>query len=559
MLELKLPRLAAAVVAIATVAACTQMRPEMTPGRSGHLDAGEAPAATATIPPLVEAAPYVPPPEPVPESERYTVVVNDVPVRELLFALARDAELNIDIDSAVSGRVTLNAIDQTLPQILERIARQVALRYEFTGDTVVIGPDEPYLRTYDVGYVNLSRDVDTTVNVATRVATTGGGSVDDTGGGSGGGRGGGDNTSSTRLESRSYNRFWETLESNILAILGQVERRSTRGSDSVIINAEAGMVSVRATAGQHQQIEDFIDRVLVNVRRQVMIEATIVEVSLNDQYQAGVDWTVFLQQGESGFTVDQNLLGQITDGAIDNAVSSFTLGYFQPDVGNNAVAASVRLLREFGDAKVLSSPRLMVLNNQTAILKVVEELVYFTIEVTDRDATNNQQGRIVVESEVNSVPVGLVMAVTPQISANNEITLTVRPTISQKIGDAVDPGPQIALQFIDTTAANITNTVPIIRVREMESVLKLIDGQIGVLGGLMQDEVRQGNREVPGLAQVPLIGDLFFNTDEAVSSKSELVIFLRPVVVRDPSIDTDLNGYRRFLGGATGATTAPAP
>ncbi len=546
-------------ILLAAATSCTQMRPEAPPPGPGHLD--NRPSAPANIPQVVEQVPFVPAPTPLPATERYTVVVNDVPVRELLFALARDADLNIDIAAEVSGSVTLNAIDQTLPQILERIARQVDLRHEILGDTIVITPDQPFFRTYDVGYVNLSRDVDTTVNVATRVATTGQGSVNDTGssGGSGsGGGGGGDNTSSTRLESRSYNRFWETLNTNILALLGDTDRRTSDVSDKVIVNAEAGMLSVKATTAEHVLVEAYIDKVLVNARRQVLIEATIVEVSLNDQYQAGVDWTLFLEQG-SGFSVDQNLLGQITDGVIDNSLSSFSLTYFDPEVGNNAVAASVRLLREFGDARVLSSPRLMVLNNQTAILKVVEELVYFTVEVTNRDATNNQQGRTIIESQVHSVPVGLVMAVTPQISQNQEVTLTVRPTISQKIGDAVDPGPQLAAQAFADPSQNVTNTVPIIRVREMESVLKLVDGQIGVLGGLMQDDVRTGNREVPGLSRIPVLGDLLFNTDEITSSKTELIIFLRPVVVRDPNIETDLGNYRQYLGGdAAGAgTTAP--
>ena len=203
----------------------------------------------------------------------------------------------------------------------------------------------------------------------------------------------------------------------------------------------------------------------------------------------------------------------------------------------------------------------MVLNNQTAILKVVEELVYFPIEVTDQDSTATQQGSLVVESEVHSVPVGLVMTVTPQISPSNAITLTVRPTISERIGDAIDPGPQIAAQLNQNqTDASITNLVPIIRVRELESVLKLIDGQIGVLGGLMQDSVQTGNREVPGLASLPFIGDIFFDADEIATRKTELVVFLRPVVVGDPNIETDLNEYKQYLGGQSfpSPTTAAA-
>lgn len=507
---------------------------------------------------MIGQTPYVPPPEPVPESERYTIVVNDVPVRELLFALSRDAKLNIDINGEVSGKVTLNAIEQTLTQILDRVSRQVNLRYQIEGDTIFISPDTPYLRTYDVGYVNLSRDVDTTVNVATRVATTGASGMQNgrQSGGSNSGSGG-SNSSSTLLNTKSYNRFWQTLTGNILAILGEGQggQGDKAFSDNVIVNAESGIISVKATTSQHKAIQEFIDKVLLNARRQVMIEATIVEVTLNDQYQAGVDWKIVLNGNQAGFNVNQALLGAVSDGVIDNAVSSFVLGYRDPNANGRLLDATLRLLREFGDTRVLSSPRLMVLNNQTAVLKVVEELVYFTIAVTNKDSTLNSQGSTFVESQVHSVPVGLVMQVTPQISANQEVTLTVRPTISQKVGDAVDPGPQLSQRFSNVAGAPITNNVPVIRVREMESVLKLVNGEIGVLGGLMQDEIQNGNREVPGLARIPYLGDLF-KTREAANRKTELVVFLRPVVVQDPNVATDLSTYQPFMGPAA-ANAAP--
>ena len=554
---MKLKAIAGLLLAL-LVTGCAEIRPKPAAPPSGHLSAAPA-APLSPIPDVVQQVPFVPPPVSAPAQERYTVVVNDVPVRELLFALARDAKLNIDVGGKISGNVTLNAIDQTLPQILERVARQVQLRYEVTNDTIVISPDDAYLRTYEVGYVNLSRDVDTTVNVATRVATTGDSAVESGGGGGGGrsGGGGGNNSSSTRLETRSYNRFWDTLRTNVLAILGESATSGGEAqlSDKVIVNAESGLLTVRATSSQHKMIEEFIDRVLVNARRQVMVEATIVEVSLNDQYQAGVDWNLLLKQsGAAGFTVDQSVLGKIADGAIDNAISSFTFGYTNPALGNNSVTATVRLLHEFGDTKVLSSPRLMVLNNQTAVLKVVEELVYFTLNVTDKDSTTTSQGRTLVQTDVHSVPVGLVMAVTPQVSANSEVTLTVRPTISQKIGDAVDPGPALVTALRGSND-NITNLVPVIRVREMESVLKLVDGQIGVLGGLMQDDMRGGSRDVPGLSRLPILGDMFFRTEETNKRKTELVVFLRPVVVRDPNINTDLKDYSGVLGSSTPAPT----
>jgi len=537
----------ASIVVMAVLCACAEMRPPpLAPSETGHLSSVVV-VTEPDIPDVVLHTPFVPPPAPVPQSERYTVVVNNVPVRELLFALARDAEVNVDIHPNITGEVTLNAIDQTLKQILKRIARQVDMRYEVDGDTVFISADEPYFRLYEVGYVNLSREVESRVNVAVKVATTGEGGI---GQGSSGSSSG--NTSATRLTAITYNRFWQTLNSNILGILGETEGdQGNQISANVIVNAESGVINIKATSTQHEIIGEFIDRVLRNARRQVMIEATIVEVTLNDQYQAGVDWRVLLDADKSGFFADSNLLGGVTEGIIDNAISSFVFGYVDPNNDGRLIDATVRLLREFGETKVLSSPRLMALNNQTAMLKVVEELVYFTVEVTDKDGTANAQGRTIIESQVHSVPVGLVMTVTPQISSNSEITLTIRPTISQKIGDAIDPGVQLAGQSLGGNAANITSTVPIIRVREMDSVLRLINGQIAVLGGLMQDEITTADRAVPGLSKIPILGDLFFTVEESVSRKTELVIFLRPVIVNDPNLETDLKGYQHFLSTST--------
>lgn len=515
--------------------ACSGMRPPApTISPNTHLSAANA-DISSDIPAVVEQAPYIPPPRPVSDTERYTVVVNNVPVRELLFALARDADVNVDIDAGIEGEVTVNAIDQTLPQILSRIARQVDMRYEIDGDNVFISPDKPYLRNYQVGYVNLSRDVDTEVNVATKVATTGEGTANNQSGGAGSG---GNNTSETRLTTKSYNRFWETLRDNIQAILGETDSNADTISANVIMNAEAGVVSVRATEVEHALVQDFIDLVLANARRQVLIEATIVEVSLNDQYQAGVDWRVLLDADKSGVGVNQSLLGAVTDGVINSNVSSMVFGLTDPNNNGRFIDLTVRLLREFGDTRVLSSPRLMALNNQTAVLKVVEELVYFEVEVTNRESTATSQGTTFIDTDVRSVPVGLVMALTPQISENQEVTLTIRPTISEQVGEALDPNPQLT---------NITNAVPVIRVREMESVLRLTNGQVAVLGGLMQEEFLTGDREVPGLSRIPLVGDLLFNAEEQRSEKTELVIFLRPVIVNDPSLETDLKGYQQFL------------
>jgi len=166
--------------------ACSEIEPKPFVPSTGHIN--EETQAAGDIPELVTQTPVLPAPAPAVELEKYTVVVNEVPVNELLFALARDAQINVDIDPTIEGVVTINAIDQTFPQILDRIARQVDLRYEFNGDNLFIQPDVPFLRTYTIDYVNMSRDTSSTNTVATQISSTSGGG--DSGGGGGGGGGG---------------------------------------------------------------------------------------------------------------------------------------------------------------------------------------------------------------------------------------------------------------------------------------------------------------------------------------------------------------------------------
>lgn len=159
--------------------------PEREPS-PGHLKP-QTTTLPETIPEPVGQLPILPPPRPAPRLETYTVVVNDVPVRDLLFALARDAKVNVDISPGLTGNVTLNAIDQTLPQILERLSEQLELRYTMQGNLVTVGPDAPYLQTYKLDYLNMARDSQTSIRVSSQVAS----SVGDSQGGGGGGSGGG--------------------------------------------------------------------------------------------------------------------------------------------------------------------------------------------------------------------------------------------------------------------------------------------------------------------------------------------------------------------------------
>lgn len=496
--------------------------------------------APAPVPALGRAVPRLPPPVPA-AAKRYSLEVDAVPLRELLLALARDAALSLDLAGELEQPVTFRAQAETLPQILDRLSARYALNYTLAGTQLSVAPDTPYFHTYDVGYVNLTRDTETAVNIATQVATTGEGGAAGAEGGAGGGGVQGANSSSTRVNAHAQHRFWPTLAANVLGLIGEAAPagEGLPASPSLVVNPEAGVLAVRATRRQHAEIAAFLAQTLAAARRQVLVEATVVEIGLNDRYQAGIDWRLVLDQARAGLSAKQNLLGTAA-----GVMSSFTLGYRDPAASGRLLEATLDLLHEFGDTRVLSSPRLMVLNNQTALLKVVEELVYFTLEVTTTDGTPNARGRTLVQSDVHSVPVGLVMAVTPQISADAEVTLTVRPTISQKVGEAVDPGPQLAISLNGGRNDVPGNLVPVIRTREMESVLKLVNGQVGVLGGLMQDETTQNQREVPGLARLPWLGPRLFRSKHRTHRKTELVIFLRPVVVERPDVEGDLREYQ---------------
>tara|TARA_R110000782_G_scaffold166718_14_gene258651 strand:- start:1111 stop:2775 length:1665 start_codon:yes stop_codon:yes gene_type:complete len=528
-------------VLLMSILGCAEIEPVPFEPSSGHISTEESPPIDSSIPDLVEQVPLLPEPTPSAPVERYTVVVNEVPVKELLFALARDAKVNVDIHPEIDGVVTINAVEQTLPQILKRIGRQVDMRYEYDGDNLFISKDTPFLRTYTVDYVNLSRDTSSTSTVSTQISSASGGDAESSGGGGG-------NTSTTDVETESTHRFWSRLVSNISAILGEESASASggevTGTDAVIPNPESGILTVRATASQHEQIQSFIDRVLVSAKRQVLIQTTIVEVTLNERYQAGIEWDAI---STGVFDIASNTLtGVPAFVSKTTGLSSFVLKTNNDNGANtDNINATATLLDEFGNVDILSSPQIMVLNNQTALLKVVENLVYFEIDAETTPGAVGAQAVTTIDTTAKTVPVGIVMTVTPQIDANGTITLNVRPTISRFIKPVNDPNPSLIVD-VGGVATVLENAVPQIAVREMESVLRMTDGQIGVLGGLMTDENRDNDAGLPGAKDVGFFGNLFKTTRKEYT-KTELVIFIKPIIINNPNVDSDLEEYKKYL------------
>jgi general secretion pathway protein D len=526
-----------------------------------------------------------PPPQAMRQkAELFSVSVHNVPIRDLLFAIARDARLNLDVHPDLQGTVSINAIDQTIQSLLDRAAVQVDMRYEMQGRNLFVMPDAPILRHYQVDYPNVTREAKSTVSASSSI-------------GGAGASGNAGNSSSSALANTSNNRFWETLTQNIKDLLRETDKLLPEGNDasasatrplvavqtptgtatgsapaapvpvhpqtsrfreaaSVIANPETGVISVRATYRQHLRVREFMDRIISGARRQVMIEATIVEVNLSDQYQQGINWTVFrqglplLQFGPAGTA--QAIPGGTPVSGIIPSMMAITPSYSRP-MGLTQISAALRLLESFGNTKVLSSPKISALNNQAALLKVTEDLVYFTIRTVFTPAQQGAAALFSVTSEPNTVSVGFVMSVMPQISDDDQVTLILRPTLSRVVGYVEDPAVPIALAQARSGGVSnlpeISSKIPQIQTRELESIIKVRSGDTAVLGGLMREDFNNSTDQTPGLGSLPVVGELF-KYKKRENSKSELVIFLRPIVVTDASLAGDHKAYERQLGDA---------
>lgn len=542
-----------------------------------HILRQDSPPAVTAIPQPLKHSTTLSPPKPAPKAETYSVVVTNLPAQEILFALARDAKINLDIHPGIQGTVTLNALNQTLPQILTRIARQVDMRYELDNGNLIVMPDTPYLHHYKIDYVNMSREADGSISNTSQlgsITSTGSPGTTATG-----------NNSSLSIKGVSKNHFWDTLTQNIKDILREtdkilpdgssetvteqsggtdrivtekrntarktggettptqttiqegdskiVTRRSTfREAASVIANPESGIITVRATGKQHEKVQEFIDQIMSSARRQVLIEATVVEVRLNDNYKQGIDWSL-LQRNGTGFQLRQGATIGLPSA---NTANLFTLDYLNPTSRLGNLSASVSLLESFGTVKVLSSPKLSVMNNQTAMLRVVDNKVYFIVNSTTTPCSPAPCTPIVTfTTTVNTVPIGFTMSVTPQINDSDTVLLNVRPSITRLLADATDPTPGVT-----------NNKIPQTSTREMESVLKIDNNQIAVLGGLMEDRIDNFTDAVPGISEIPGAGEFFKHRNDT-STKTELVIFLRPVVLKDASMNGDFRAYRDTL------------
>lgn len=453
----------------------------------------DMPPGEAAVDPRVDDAPGAV------RGARYSLQLRDVPVRELLFGLARDSGLGLDLHPGVDGRLSLSAHEQPLPVLLERVAALASIRCELRDGRIWAAPDAPYLRIYRVGYPYLRRETSAEIRVASEISAAAVGTAE--------GSTGDGNNSLSSVHQISVHDFWETLEGRLDGFL-KAQAYGREEEFSISVDPLSGLLAVRARKRDHDVLSVYLEELLAALRRQVLIRVTILELRRVRRRDTGLD----LRLEDPGAGLDVELLDL---GATGDLLGSYLLRYQDPDAGGDALQVTLRLLRELGEVRVLSSPRLMVLNNQTALLKVVDNLVYFTVE---QQSTLSVQGSssTISSSSAHTVPVGIVMSVTPQIDADGSVQFSIRPSVSRVNRYVPDPNPALR---------EAGNRVPEIQVREMESVLRLRDGEVALLGGLSQDRGEAREQGPAGLERVPLLGRLL-GSRKRLREHSELLILI---------------------------------
>lgn len=516
-------------------------------------------------------------------------VNQSVPIRDVLFELAKQADYDIELDPSIRGSIIFTARDRPFDQVVERISDIAGLRYKFEDNVLRVEVDRPYNKTYKIDYLSYIRS--NKGNIRNDIAVVSGD--------------GADTGSAFEASSESESDFWGELETGLEQILGatptalktsrdpritateqnpDVESVAVPDEDGNVqvappeavlkveslpvddddgggsrrgggrddpntatfsLNKQAGMINVYATQRNHKEVAAYLTLLKKSVTAQVLIEAKILEVALNDDHQTGIDWRAldlgglktlsFLNSGGgttlSGLDFDTN--------AAPVGSASFNLGYAD---GN--VEAFLSALSDFGTVRALASPRLTVVNNQSAILNVATNRVFFEIDI---DVTNDGvTTQTDIDSDIRNVPEGVLVNVIPSINLdNNTISLALRPTITRVVNNISDP----AIDFVAATAMiDIESLVPELNVQEIDSVIQVRSGQPIVMGGLLQDRLTTDEVGVPVASEIPMFGALFRQHTDGVQ-KTELVVFLKATILNSPSEsihNTDRDLYRTF-------------